>query len=357
MYALGLLGQTLVPLLAAVPGIALVIIGSPRVWTASSLAGEMLVLAPLLAAAFVISYAIVVALLVRTMSPLIRPGWQSDEGATGWALWFTESLMAASREILFPLYASVFTRAWLRLAGIQVGRRTELSTVVGMNRLTSFAQTSFAADDVVFAGARARDGWLYLAPVQIGSRSFLGNGAILPDETQLGDDSLVGVLTVAPRGSADGTSWLGFPALELPRRVQPVDPARTTDPPLLLVAARALTEIVRILLPGGLSAVLAALVFWALAATGASSGMWAMAAVAPPVLCAAGGMAVLLTVAIKWLVIGRYRAGEHPLWSFFVWRDEIVNSCQEQLAGAWLLNTALATPLMRVYLQLSGSTR
>jgi non-ribosomal peptide synthetase-like protein len=73
------------------------------------------------------------------------------------------------------------------------------------------------------------------------------------------------------------------------------------------------------------------------------------------VLLGAGVCAVALTVAAKWLIIGRYRPGEHPLWSFFVWRDEIINSVQDQLAGTWLLNGALGTPLMSVYLRALGA--
>ncbi len=80
-----------------------------------------------------------------------------------------------------------------------------------------------------------------------------------------------------------------------------------------------------------------------------------VAPVTPVALLAAGLAAVALTVAIKWLIIGRYQPGEHPLWSFFVWRDEIINTCQEELAGAWLLNIAPATPLMSAYLRLMGS--
>jgi hypothetical protein len=143
MYAAGVLVQSFVPLIAAGPGLVLLVVFGPAAWTAASVATEMLVLAPVLAASFVVSYALLVALVVRGVSPLIRPGWQPDEGATAWALWFTESLMSASRDILFPLYSSVFTRRWLRLAGVPVGPRTELSTLVGANRLTSFA-----ADDV-----------------------------------------------------------------------------------------------------------------------------------------------------------------------------------------------------------------
>jgi len=63
---------------------------------------------------------------------------------------------------------------------------------------------------------------------------------------------------------------------------------------------------------------------------------------------------VLCTVLVKWVLMGRYAAGEHPLWSCFVWRDEIVNSCHEQLAGAWLLAHGVGSPLLPSYIRLMG---
>jgi non-ribosomal peptide synthetase-like protein len=80
-----------------------------------------------------------------------------------------------------------------------------------------------------------------------------------------------------------------------------------------------------------------------------------MALASPLVLLAAGVVAVALTVAVKWTVVGRYRVGEHPLWSMFVWRDELVNSAQEQLAGTWLMSFSIGTPLMSAYLRLLGA--
>jgi non-ribosomal peptide synthetase-like protein len=121
------------------------------------------------------------------------------------------------------------------------------------------------------------------------------------------------------------------------------------------VLARAAVELVRILLPATVSVALGAFTFDRLDAVAVRHGVWVMAGVAPFMLLAASLCAVAVTVAVKWLLIGRYRAGDHPLWSWFVWRDEIVNSCQETLAGAWLLNSALGTPLMPVYLRLMGA--
>jgi hypothetical protein len=67
--------------------------------------------------------------------------------------------MAGARDALFPLYSIIYTRSWLRLVGVPVGERAEVSTAVGPSRLTRLADSSFAADDVVFASARARGGW------------------------------------------------------------------------------------------------------------------------------------------------------------------------------------------------------
>ena len=123
---------------------------------------DLLTKAPLIAGSFLLMYALLVAVLVRLVGSLARPGWHADEGRTGWALWFSEALMAGARGVLRPLYLSVFTRPWLRLAGIKIGKRAEVSTVVGLNRMTSFAEKSFATDDVVFAGH---------APVEAGCTS------------------------------------------------------------------------------------------------------------------------------------------------------------------------------------------
>jgi non-ribosomal peptide synthetase-like protein len=345
---------SVLPLIAGAPAIALLLTldHTSAVWPTVRL---LLELAPADALLFVLADALLSAGLVRALSRLLTPGRHADSSATAWALWCSEAVMSATRGTLFPLYSSLFTRPWLRLAGIAVGRRTEISTAVGLTHLTSFGDAAFAADDVVLAAVRARDGWLHIDEITVGDGAFLGNGALLPGGTDTGTGSLVGVLTVAPSQGGDGTSWLGAPALELPRRPLTRDLRRTVAPPRRLVLARLLMESIRILLPPTLAGALGALVFGAVAALGAHLGPTAMVLGAPLALLGAGIVAALLTAAVKWGLIGRYRAGEHPLWSFFVWRDEIVNSAQEQLAGAWLLGSAMGTPIMSAYLRLMGA--
>ena len=352
-FAIGLMCLSVLPILAALPGLVLLnAIGG--FGTLQSAALSLLSFAPVVAAMFLATYALVVVIAVRSTSWLIRPGWHSDASPTAWALWFNEAVMAQARGVLFPLYSSVFTRSWLRLLGVKLGRRTEVSTAVGLNRLVSFGEASFVADDVVFAGTRARDGRIEVTPIEVGSGTFLGNGAILRAGTRLGDDSLVGVLSSPPLASADGTSWLGLPALELPRVAEETDPSRTTDPSKGLIAARAAMELLRILLPTTLSVALGALVFLALESIGTSAGVLESLVLVPFLILSASLCALGATVAAKWLLMGRYVAGNHPLWSFFVWRDELVNTLQEQLAGAWLLSKALGSPLIPAYLRAMG---
>jgi non-ribosomal peptide synthetase-like protein len=356
MYGVGLAVLTVLPLVAAAPGVLLLIALGAQLGSPHSVVTVTLITAPLEMASFVITYALLVAVLVRCVSPLLRAGWHRDDGSVAWGLWFTESLMENARTLLFPLHASLYIRPWLRLAGISVGRRTEVSTAVGLNRLVSVGETSFITDDVVLASVRARRGWLHVAPIEVGSRTFLGPGAILRSGTVLGNDCLVGVLSSPPERSNDGTSWLGLPSLELPRIADRPDPARTTSPPHRLIAARGAVELVRILLPGSVSLILGTTVFLALEAIGNSSGgAWAMLLAAPEVLTVASVCAAALTVAAKWLIIGRYKSLERPLWSLFIWRDELINTCHEQLAGAWLLGLAIGTQIMPAYLRAMGA--
>jgi non-ribosomal peptide synthetase-like protein len=239
--------------------------------------------------------------------------------------------------------------------GVRVGKRVELATAAGLNRLVSFDDQSFAADDVVLSVGRARGGWLHVAPIEIGRGTFLGNGALLAGGTKLGDANLVGVLTTAPELTDDGTSWFGAPPLELPRVPDRVDPSLSTDPSRPRVLGRALMELIRILLPSSTSVLLGLLSLLALERIGQHYGLLALVLATPLVILVAAVCAVALTVAGKWLIIGRYRRGEHPLWSFFVWRDEIVNSLQDSLAGSWLLGFAVGTPLLSVYLRAMGT--
>jgi non-ribosomal peptide synthetase-like protein len=355
MFSVGLAGEGILTLLAFVPAIVLlVLIGAPM----PSLGGsplQLLLEALVFVAVSTPILATLLALVLRLTWKLVRSGYSPGESALGWALWFSGDLQESTIGALFPLFASLYTRPWLRLAGIDIGKRTEISTSTGLNPMVSFGELSHATDDIAYCTARARHGWLRVQPITIGNRTFLGPGAILRDRTQLGDDSLLGALSLSPRDPEDGTSWFGVPALELPRVKETLDPARTTNPPRRLVAARAAMDTIRILLPNTLSVTIGVLDFLVLGQLGSDLGIAAMLALAPLVVLLSGLFSASLAVAMKWLVMGRYRPSRHPLWSSFVWRDELVNSAHEQLAGEWLLRFTIGSPLMSLYLRAMGA--
>jgi non-ribosomal peptide synthetase-like protein len=361
MYLAGLMFEDALALLGAIPALALIFALLPhgysslQGWSVQRFAWLMVMLAPALAAIYVVCEALIVALAARLVSRLIEPGWHSAHGRVRWALWFSEGLLPVTQDTLFPLYASLYTRAWLRLAGARIGRRTEVSTVSGLSHLVDVGERSFFADAVALDIGRARGGWVHVQGIRIGQDTFLGNGALVPNGARVGSRCLIGAQTVAPADSGDGTSWLGCPAIELPRRPKQVDAARTINPPARLVAGRAVMDLIRILFPGTVSVLLGAGVLALLDWVLLRGGLAVALVISPLAALAAGILAALVTIAVKWALMGRYRPGEHPLWSFFVWRDEIVNSCQEELAGAWLLDDALGTPLMSAYLRLAGA--
>jgi non-ribosomal peptide synthetase-like protein len=355
MFGVSLGVEALLSLAALVPAVlVLMLVGTPAPGTGSSLAWIVFECA-LVTVVTVPTFAALVALTLRLVWKLVRPGYYADDGAVGWALWFGEDLRTKADAILFPLYASLFTAPWLRLMGINVGRRAEASTATGLSPLISLGAYTQATDDVAFCGVRSRGGTLVVEPITIAERTFLGPSSVIRGGTRIAEDSLVGALTLAPRRPPSGTSWFGVPALELPRVPDRGDRARTTDPPRRLVAARAAMDLLRILGPNTISVLIGVWDLFALSWLFRTLGPVAMIALAPLVMLVAGLAVTAFTVAVKWLVIGRYRPGQHPLWSFFVWRDELMNTVQEQLAGPSLLQIGLGTPLMSLYLRAMGS--
>ncbi|MDT5173384.1 MAG: hypothetical protein QOG37_635, partial [Mycobacterium sp.] len=74
------------------------------------------------------------------------------------------------------------------------------------------------------------------------------------------------------------------------------------------------------------------------------------------VLLAAGAIAGVMTVAAKWLLVGRIKAGEHPLWSPFVWRNELADTFVETVAAPWFARAASGTPALNLWLRGLGAS-
>ncbi|MFI7541825.1 Pls/PosA family non-ribosomal peptide synthetase [Actinoplanes sp. NPDC049599] len=350
--AYGLTAQLLglVPVVAALPGVALV------GWTLAHrpTVGALLAAVAVATVAYVVGYAVLVLVAVRALSIGLRAGYHAVQGRVAWQVWATERLMGMARVGLFPLYASLFTPVWLRLLGAKVGRGVEASTVLALPAMTTVADGAFLADDTMVATYELSHGWLRVAPARIGKQAFLGNSGMTAPGRSVPKRGLVGVLSSAPRKAKKGSSWLGAPPMPLRRTVEAADTSRTFDPPLRLKLARAAIELCRIV-PVMCAAVLAAGVLAALAAVWQSAGWWAAGLAAGPVLFAAALIAGATATAAKWLLVGRFRVAERALWTSFVWRNELADTFVEVLAAPWLVRIATGTPLLTAWLRTLGA--
>jgi non-ribosomal peptide synthetase-like protein len=299
--------------------------------------------------AFGAVYALLTVAGVRLLSVGLRVGTHPTHGRVGWQAWTVTQLMDRARETLFPLYAGLVTPVWLRLLGMRVGRRAEVSTVLALPSLTTVGDGAFLADDTLTAPYELGGGWVRIGRAEIGRRAFLGNSGMTAPGRTVPDGGLVGVLSATPKKAKKGTSYLGLPPVRLPRSAAGGDQSRTYDPPARLLWARGLVEACRIV-PVLCSAALAGLTVAALCALGGWAPLLSGA-----VLLAAGAVAGAVSVAAKWLLVGRHRRGEHPLWSGFVWRDELADTFVEVLAVPWLAGSVPGTPVMAVWLRALGA--
>ncbi|MFG2982215.1 Pls/PosA family non-ribosomal peptide synthetase [Streptomyces sp. NPDC048258] len=356
MYGATGFGLTALPVLATVPALLAVSRFVPAdAGLARALRGALLAVVPG-ALAFGFAYALLLLISVRLLSLGLRTGNHPTHSRVGWQAWAVTQLMDLSRETLFPLYAGLITPVWLRLLGMKIGRGAEVSTVLALPSLTTVGEGAFLADDTLTAPYELGGGWMRIGHSEIGRRAFLGNSGMTAPGRNVPDDGLVGVLSATPKKAKKGSSYLGLPPVRLPRSAADADASRTYDPPARLLWARGLVELCR-LVPVFCSAALAVLTVAALCAliTASGLGIWGTALLSGATLLAAGAAACAVAVAAKWLLVGRHRAGEHPLWSGFVWRNELADTFVEVLAVPWLVGSVPGTPLLALWLRGLGA--
>jgi non-ribosomal peptide synthetase-like protein len=307
---------------------------------------------------FVLGACFWLALARRVVMPRTHTGIFALRSWFGLRKWLADGLMNTSLSVTNSLYATLYTAPWLRLLGARIGARAEVSTVSHIDPdLLVLGKESFVADLAVLGAARHYRGSIALGVTEVGVRTFVGNAALVPSNTKLAHNSLIGVQSVPPQEPIEpGTSWLGSPAIFLPRRQssEKFDESVTFSPPARLVAGRLSVEFFRVVLP------LVLLGSFALLGTLAAARLTGllstpMLAVALPGVYLGAALLMYLTVtALKWLVVGRYRPRVEPMWSHFVWRSELITALYESAAVPGLLGGFTGTPFMAPLLRLLG---
>jgi acetyltransferase-like isoleucine patch superfamily enzyme len=280
------------------------------------------------------------------------------------------------------------------MLGAKIGRLCEVSTVFhcSPDRLT-MKDGSFIADAAYLGPPRVHNGWVQILDTVIGEKSFIGNSAFVPTGVEIKDNCLIGVLSRPPLPTIDvldedkngtptdslyennqntalptqvtevipsGTSWLGSPGMYLPKRasaITKVSRSHTFEPPWYLYLARMFVEVWRIGLPSLLFSLTAIILFYT--TTYLHELSWVNELVfwilLPFAYIVAAVFCCLSVAFLKYTIMWKYKAREAPLWSFYVWRTELLGALEESLANPILANHVRGTPFVCWWFRLLGA--
>jgi non-ribosomal peptide synthetase-like protein len=283
----------------------------------------------------------------------VRPGVISRWSPAYIRVWLKTGLVTSAGNWLS---GGLFWSTWLRAAGMRLGSGCEISTIIDVvPELVRINADTFFADGIYLGGPRIHRGAVTLAPVVLDTNTFLGNHAVIAAGQRLPANVLIGISTVADdRLVRPGTSWFGHPPFELPQReVVTVDRRLTHDPPMVRVVTRVFWEWLRFALP---LVPLAAAGFWTFGVVHVSLALPLVPLLLvglPAVTLAAVGGLCLFVLALKWALLGRVRAGVHPLWSCWCSRWDFLYVAWGVIASR-ILTSLEGTLLLAVYLRRTG---
>lgn len=307
----------------------------------------------------VISFCLFAVLVKKVVFNKIKPGTYKTESLFFLRKWFIDSIIRLSVMLVKPVYTTIFFPAWLRMLGAKVGKRAEISTVSQFSpELMIIGDESFFADGSIIGGRHFYNGYMEVSMTKIGNRSFVGNSAILPVGTSIGDNCLIGVLSVPPvkKGTIENaTDWLGSPSFNLPARqkVEGFDDKVIFKPTLKLYILRYLIDSFRIFIPSTIELVGVLTVFYSAYFIYEIMGIYYMLGLIPIVGLLVAMVSSLLVVGVKWLLLGRIKPTIKPLWSTFVWFNEAVNGAYESIT-AQALAPFIGTPFFAPFLRFMG---
>ena len=271
--------------------------------------------------------------------------------------WLATKLMIVVRNFGWLIFTTIYLPPWMRLFGAKLGRHTEMSTVWTLYPdMLSAGDSVFLADGCVLSGGRFHPGRFQLLENTIGKRSFIGNSAVLPSGAGLGNECLLGVLSTPAHPTEpmpDHTDWLGSPAFLLPnrQRVSGFDEKTTYAPTFKLYVQRALVDALRILITPYVVSFLGVTSFIILLGVYNLYGVWAAYALVPILFWTGIFVAVTSAAVLKWAVMGTFKPVIVPLWSRYVWLNEMISGVYETLVAPavdFFSGTPLAASMLRL---------
>lgn len=317
--------------------------------------------APFLATSYLLIFIACVVFISRLLQVGMKAGDYSIYGFTYYRKWMKDQLMNLSLTVLHPLYASVFISAYYRLLGARVGKNTEISTASDVSHnLLEIGTGSFIADAVILGEHEVRNERLGLRKTTIGSGSFVGNSGLIPQGYHLKDKTLIGVLSKAPgeelQSEPGNVDWFGSPPIALPSRQKMAgfEDKLTFTPSFGLKLSRAIVEGLRIILPQTCIIICSVLLI-AYAHDLLKMSFGKLLLYIPLYYLFFMGIPLfLVTVVLKWLLVGRYKTAAYPMYSLKVWLSEAITSFHEALSVPFLLDALRGTMWLPVAMRLLG---
>lgn len=358
LHAIGILLLPVVYLSALFPGVVYMN------YLSREYGGYWFMLAsPAVAIVFILLTALEIALVKWLILGRVKPGRYPLASWFYLRKWFVDQLMDMSLDLLGPLYATLYFPPWYRMLGAKIGRTAEISTACSTSPdLVELGDESFIADGVSLGAARVENGYVRIASTRIGKRAFVGNSAAVPAGETIGDGTLIGCLSAPPLSKPgaeqNNTSWLGSPAIFLPQRLvnTAFSAEATFKPTKKLYAQRLVIEFFRITLPTICFVMLSSLLLSAVSELHDNEfSLDELILAFPALYLLAGVAAVLIVVAFKWIVMGKYEPCEKPLWHNFVWRTELLTAMHENLADPFLVHVTVGTPLVNWFFRMLGA--
>jgi non-ribosomal peptide synthetase-like protein len=129
---------------------------------------------------------------------------------------------------------------------------------------------------------------------------------------------------------------------------------QTYKPPKYLFAVRGVIEFFRVTVPATFFVALTTTLIVFVTSLRDRAGVGAVILLFPALFIACAWAAALGVVALKWLIMGRYKPGEKALWSPFVWLNEFITALHEHVADPLVVQPMLGTPFATWFFRLMG---
>lgn len=276
--------------------------------------------------------------------------------------WFVDKLLEVQTSVIVPIYDTLYTRTWCVALGMKCGPRCEIAMPARLPfDLLELGEENFLCSDCAVGMPLRRNGEMVLEKTVTASRVFLGNDSVIQQGTHMPAESLLGALSVSPPphelGERSGQVWLGSPSFRLPgrERYDQFEDEKTYRPTKRLYAERLLHETLRIVLPSVASLVFATLMLNGFDLVWESVSLPAAILTTPLLDLLAALAASGLLLAMKRLLIGKYKPTMQPLWSRFVWKTETFAMFLHDFAGQLFVSSLLGTPYMALFLRFMGA--